>query len=102
MIIDIYVVWVVINFFIFFVGLTDLLKLTRGTRMTLMVIAGVMFFVLALLSFNIEEMFCSYSSGWQCQSQSINDYSLGIINVLFGIISLLYILMEAMGWLPGQ
>jgi hypothetical protein len=101
MIIDLYVVWMIINFFIFFIALTDMIKLQRGTRIMLMVISAILFFVLALVSFNIEQTFCSYSSGWQCQTQSISDSSLGIINVLFGIISLLYIIMDVMGWLPN-
>lgn len=102
MILDIYVVWSVINFFLFFVALTDLIKLTKGTRMTLMMISAILFFIVALSSFNIEDVFCSYSGGWQCTTQIINDSSLGILNIGFGILSVLYIITEAFGWIPKE
>jgi len=102
MLIDVYVIWTIITFMIFFVGLTDLIKLARGTRMTLMFISGILFFILTFSSFSIESVFCTYSTDWLCYTQTNYDYSLGILNILFGVLSIIYIMTDAFGWIPHK
>ena len=104
MLLDIYVLYSIMTFFMFFVGLTDLLKLAKSTRMTMMFITFILFLYLGISSFNIEYNFCGLDSDsqWSCQTSSMYDYPLGIFNILLAILSMLYIIAEAMGWLPSE
>lgn len=102
MLLDIFVLTTTLSFFLFFIGLTDLLKLAKSTRVTIMIISTIMFFYLAFSSMNIENQFCSYGSSWTCTTQTTNDTSLMIFCIMFAALSLLYVIMESFGMMPKE
>ena len=100
MIEDIYILWTLISFFLFFTGLTDFLQLERGTRLMMMILSVVMFFTMALTAFNIDTIFCYYSGSWSCNTHSVQDVTVAIMNFVFGALALLYVFLDIMGWIP--
>ncbi|MHA1874038.1 MAG: hypothetical protein ACTSVB_07980 [Candidatus Heimdallarchaeaceae archaeon] len=58
-------------------------------------IASIFMFILALASFNIEKVTCSYDTSWSCYEYSTNLSSIGYLWSGLGIITLFYGLFMA-------
>lgn len=95
-----YIIYTLIAFGIFFIGAIDIFVLQDKTRVGVMFISFILFVFLALSSFNIEQTFCEYSSGWQCTTNTSNTPSMAVLNVMFALLSLLYVLPSALSLMP--
>jgi hypothetical protein len=102
MLINNFIVYTILNFFLFFIGLTNVIVLAKGTRITIMMISSILFFYLAFSSFNIENIFCEYSSGWTCTTHSTVELPMAILNIGFGALCVLYIILESFGMMPKE
>lgn len=113
---ELYIITFVIGILLLFIGLTNAFKLVRSTRMLVMFLALLVFLITMFSGFNIEKTYCgsvitsinttvanisSYTNGWSCVTQPYQDLIFIVLNIVFFIISLLYLIVEAMGWMPG-
>jgi hypothetical protein len=97
MLIDIFIMYSIFNFFLFFIGLTNTIRLTDETRLILMILSALVFFWLAASSFSIQSTFCTYTSSWICTTQTTTELPLAVFDVGFGLLCLMYVAMSVMG-----
>lgn len=96
----IFLVLFIFTVFMFFIGLGNIFKLERETRLLMMFITAMLFMTLIFSSFNIEEKYCVYTTDFVCTTIETQEYVLAMISVMFLIITMLYIIMEFLGKIP--
>src|SRR3990167_4201958 len=95
-----------IAFLMLFFGVVNPIKLDRQARILLVLITFLLFVYLSLNSFNIERTHCGYTLNstndvvQRCNTLQITDGSVGVLNLLFAILSLLYIILDYFNFIP--
>lgn len=109
-----YILFTAITWVSFFIGFLNVMYLDKTPRMTLMFLTFILFLFLMLQSFDIQNIDCrsfgEYDNGtatWaysaeQCHSYSVQDVPLAVVNLMMAMISIVYVLVSAMGWMPDE
>jgi len=88
-----YIIFMLLGFLTFFIGLTNVIKLDRNPRIFLLIVSWLFFIILMFGAFDLETVHCGYvtnfndTSEWNCTTHSKQEIVLVGVNILFLIIN---------------
>lgn len=88
--------------FMFFTSVVNMFKLEKEARTLVMFITAILFLILTWTSFTVEGVYCVYTTEFLCHVEPSTEFVMAMVNVLFMIITILYLVMDFMGKIPNH